>query len=115
MRILKSMPRRSFITLFALLIFGCNYEPGGTFFKEIAKPTLDGITLDLNNFSDAVIQLKQPTTFTYVVNPNGKQVIDTRVLLDGAVISSNSSLSSSFTLNPENISTGSHPLRIEVL
>jgi hypothetical protein len=81
----------------------------------VKPPSLDGITIDLNNSTESVIQLKQKTTFTYTVITNGKQLISSKVYLNSNLIWSTSSVTTSFTLDPELLNTGSYNLRIEVL
>jgi hypothetical protein len=97
------------------LVSSCNYESEGIVITDVKPPSLDGITIDLNNSTESVIQLKQKTTFTYTVITNGKQLISSKVYLKSSLIWSTSSVTTSFTLDPELLATGSYNLRIEVL
>jgi hypothetical protein len=104
---------RFFAALIALT-FSCNFEPDTEVFTDINPPDVSGLSIDLNSYPEEEILLTEVTTFYYSIETNGKEHIETRVTIDGEIIwITSSSINGSFTLNPEELGTGNHDLKIE--
>lgn len=109
------MKASHFVIALAALALSCNYEPDGVVFTEVSKPSVTGISVDLNMPVNSPYQLVQPTTFTYSINTGGKQLIRSDVFLNGTKVTTSSSPSVTFTVNPADLPTGTHALHIEVV
>lgn len=102
-----------FVLLIAVL--SCDFQPEGTVITQIDQPSLTGITINLDE-SDDPIELKVPTTFTFSVKTNGRAIIQTLITLDDSPDYITAPLSANtFTLDPANIETGSHILKVEAI
>jgi hypothetical protein len=94
-------------------LLSCDFEPDGELFTTVDRASLDGLTIDLANYPEQEIQLKSETMFLYSIETQNKQLLETRVLLDDAIIWISSQPGGSFHLDPAEMETGSYKLRIE--
>ena len=95
-----------------LFIYSCEFEPTATIVTPVNPPSAQNVSIDLNGYPNQEIYLKNTTPFTYQVNADGKQLVNTEVYLDDKKIYEMYSSSGAFELNPQSLSNGSHKLRI---
>jgi hypothetical protein len=99
---------------FLILLFAsCDFIPEREVFTEIDKPTTAGLKIDLVNYPNSEIQLKQSTLFSYSIGTGGKKIIESKVIFNNQLIWVTSSEKGSFFIDPATLATGSYKLRIE--
>ena len=109
MRRLRSL----YLVLSIGIFMGCDFEPGDEILTHVDPASLDGITIDLENYPDQHIQLKSKTEFRYSIQTTYKKLSESRVLLDNQIIWISSQAEGTFQLDPEQMETGSYKLKIE--
>lgn len=102
----------SFIVLLTFLI-SCEFQPEGEVFTEVNPPSLEGLSIDLENHPEQEILLKTVTQFHYSVQAPNKKIIETRALLKNSTVWTTTTAQGSFELDPADLETGSYKLRIE--
>ncbi len=111
---LLSMQAYSILFLALALLTGCTFTPEDVYFKELDKePGLASV--NLNETSEEVISIYQPTTFTYEVFITKGLISEVQVLLNNEVISTSQSTSGTITLDWIDLETGTQELKIQFL
>lgn len=111
---LLSMKVHTILFLVLTLFTGCTFTPEDVYFKELdQEPGL--ATINLNETSEEVISIYQPTTFTYEVFITKGLISEVQVLLNNEVISTSQSTSGTITLDWIDLKTGTQELKIQFL
>jgi hypothetical protein len=105
--------KKSHCALFLPLLFvlSCDFVSDDSPFTTVAPPDGEGLSIHLNNYNDTGVQLKVKTEFNYTIEAKGG-FVGSEVRLDDDRIYSSSIPAGTFTLDPKELSTGTHNLKI---
>lgn len=103
----KSLPLLSLL----FLVVACDFFPHEEILTEIEEPDLGEVSITLNTAGDT-IALYQPRESRYYLNGPGIIESLTFIIINGDTLLSSSSRSSLFTIDANELGTGSHKLNI---
>jgi hypothetical protein len=96
------------------LLPACTYAPEGDFFKDIKPVVKPNVTVSLNSYDDtSTIYVFAPTQFSYRISADGGNLEHIEVLLNGRVISSSQSGFGTFTIDYDQLISGTYELKIQ--
>jgi hypothetical protein len=92
-------------------MISCEYENDKTYFKEVSKPSAEGLSLALANTDGDTIGISGPTYLTYVAVTNGGQWRGMSIFLDNTLIAQPPP--DGFNFDPSPYAEGVHQFRLE--
>lgn len=106
--------RPPILFLLILLMFSCEYEPGGTVFTEVESAITNDISIEIPLNTKDTIFLFQPAQISYRSILGGHEVKHIRVSLDGESLFTSGNATGSFGFHTPNFPSGFHRLTIEL-
>jgi hypothetical protein len=102
-----------FIYFLMITNFSCDYQLDKEYFKEVDKPDLNSIFIDLNEKNDT-IAIFQSSQFKYKAEIGSKKIYKIVVYFDNKEITSFNSAEANFYLSSQNYKDGFYIMRLEM-